>query len=134
MNQQPVPIMKIITTKSRSVFISTLCFVALIAHLTAPFALAANRWWDGTNTLDPGDGIGQGGTANWGSTNKVWDAGVGLDHTNWVNGANDTAIFEGTPGTVNITHQKRELQHRCDQDLYRRRGGRNGHHQREHYQ
>jgi hypothetical protein len=76
----------------------------VIALATPSSALAANRWWDGATIVDPGDGIGAGGSANWGNTNKVWDQGFGLDHTNWVNGANDTAIFEGAPGTVSITH------------------------------
>jgi fibronectin-binding autotransporter adhesin len=63
---------------------------------------AANRWWDGTNTVSTGDGASDGGTATWDTTTLNWDQGNGIDRVAWTNANNDTAIFAGSAGAVTL--------------------------------
>ena len=73
----------------------------LCAMAFAP-AIAADRWWDGTNTGGTGDGASAGGTATWDLSTLNWDQGGVLSRVAWSNANNDSANFGGTAGTVTL--------------------------------
>jgi autotransporter-associated beta strand protein len=80
--------------------------IALLA-LTSLSTHAANLYWDGGTTNNPGTGDGASTFVSgaWGTSITNWDQGSGLPYTNWVNGNLDSAIFGGTytTGTKTVT-------------------------------
>jgi fibronectin-binding autotransporter adhesin len=64
---------------------------------------AGNLYWDGgTNDIPTdGDGASGGGSGTWDTTLRNWDAGA-APHVVWNNYQDDTAVFDGTAGTVTL--------------------------------
>ncbi len=61
-----------------------------------------DRWWDPAST-GVTDGASGGGTGTWSTADAEWDRGVGFaDTVAWNNSNNDSAIFGGTPDTVDL--------------------------------
>lgn len=90
--------------------------VSLILCLMVPFATmpmplyAGTYYWDEDTTPinnilgNGGSGLGQASTANilWDTTSQAWWPGSGAFNQAWNNANNDTAVFWGTAGTVNL--------------------------------
>jgi len=86
------------------------CLIPAVARLTLALLVltagsvqARTRWWDGGTTYigSNGNSASGGGTGTWSTTILNWDAGAS-PHVAWNNANNDTAIFDGTAGTVNV--------------------------------
>jgi fibronectin-binding autotransporter adhesin len=81
-------------------FIKTLptTFVAIAIMAMVSSASAATLYWDAS----PGtpDGVSQGGTGTWDTSTAKWDDGA--NYNAWNNANNDTAVFDGTAGTVTL--------------------------------
>ncbi|MFZ4780312.1 MAG: hypothetical protein ACOYM3_33580, partial [Terrimicrobiaceae bacterium] len=92
-----------------------LTYLAVLGLLfAAPSLEASNLFWDSdangaNNNISTGAGLG--GTGNWNSTQSVspllnWWPGTGTTDQAWVSnysgilGSNNTAVFDGTAGTV----------------------------------
>ncbi len=88
------------TRKNRLPILATSILAAVALPALAPFASAANYFWDPTQLgTDPGSG----GTADWNTTSSFWHlAGVAGDVV-WPNVKSNTATFAGTAGTVTVT-------------------------------
>ena len=72
-------------------FISALLLaIAALAFTTPSSRAATSRFWSGTGTWNIS-------TANWGTV-----TGGPYNTFTWVNGNNDTGVFEGTAGTVSL--------------------------------
>jgi len=95
-----------------------LTYLAVLGLLFAlPSLEASNLFWDSdangaNNNISTGAGLG--GTGNWNSTQSVspllnWWPGTGTTDQAWVSnysgilGSNNTAVFDGTAGTVTLT-------------------------------
>jgi autotransporter-associated beta strand protein len=77
--------------------------IAMVLAATASPAQAGTRWWDGgtANISGNGNGASGGGNGTWNTALLNWDAGAS-PHVAWVNANNDTAVFDGTAGTVTV--------------------------------
>ncbi|BCX48445.1 hypothetical protein HAHE_23530 [Haloferula helveola] len=71
---------------------------------TTPAVVQTDVYWDGgtTDIAAVGDGTSDGGSGTWDGTLLNWDAGSGVAHVAWNNGASDVPVFGGASGTVTI--------------------------------
>src|SRR6516164_4676634 len=80
-------------------------WLVLSTALTLAVRSATNLYWDAnaTATNNNQNGTDLGGDGTWdGTTANWWDGSSTTADTTWQNGA--TAIFAGTPGTVDLTN------------------------------
>ena len=77
-------------------------WLVLSTALTIAVRSASTLYWDsdGTATGNNVSGTNLGGSGIWNTTNSNWWDGTAGTDTQWVNG--DSAVFTGTPGTVNL--------------------------------
>ena len=74
--------------------------------ITAPVAFSATLFWDADGTATGNNattGAGLGGTGSWDNLSTVnWWDGVSASDVTWNNSGINTAVFEGTGGTVTL--------------------------------
>jgi len=58
-------------------------------------------YWDGPNVGGDGDGVSDGGTGTWSTSNANWDKGFTAREV-WTNSSTSKAIFDGPGGTVTV--------------------------------
>jgi len=71
--------------------------------LTVSFSHSADVIWDlSPGTVGPGDSAITGGAGTWNTANGNWTTDAGANNIAWDNLNNDTAVFGGTAGAVNL--------------------------------